>query len=123
MTKKILIVDDENSLRMLVNATLEGDHYTIIQAKNGHEAILKNELEKPDLVILDLMMPGLSGMEALEILKKSDTSRKIPIIILTAKGQPGDREKAMKLGASHFLSKPFSPLELLTLVEKILDSP
>jgi DNA-binding response OmpR family regulator len=120
MTKKILIVDDENSLRMLVNATLEGENYTIIQAKNGHEAILKNELEKPDLILLDLMMPGLSGMEALDILKKSETSKKIPIIILTAKGQPGDKEKALKMGASYFLTKPFSPLELLNLVEKIL---
>lgn len=121
MAKKILIVDDENSLRMLVNATLEGENYTIFQAKNGHEAIMINALEKPDLVILDLMMPGLSGMEALEIMGKSDGSKKIPIIILTAKGQAGDKEKALKMGASHFLKKPFSPLELLTLVERILN--
>ena len=121
MTRKILIVDDENSLRMLVTATLEGENYAIFQARNGHEAIMINEMEKPDLVILDLMMPGLTGMEALEIMRKSETSKNIPIIILTAKGQPGDREKALKMGASHFLKKPFSPLELLTLVERILN--
>ena len=119
--KKILIVDDENSLRMLVHATLEGEDYIILQAKNGHEAVILNEMEKPDLVILDLMMPGLSGMEALEIMRKSETSRNIPIIILTAKGQAADKEKALRMGASHFLKKPFSPLELLTFVEKILN--
>ncbi|MBI3604504.1 MAG: response regulator [Nitrospirae bacterium] len=118
--KKILIVDDENALRLLVNATLEGEGFKILQAKNGHEAIMISQMEKPDLILLDLMMPGLSGMEALEVLRKSDASKTVPVIILTAKGQPEDREKALKMGANHFLTKPFSPLELLNLVESIL---
>ena len=118
--KKILIVDDENSLRMLVSATLEGEKFQILQAKNGHEAIMMGQLEKPDLIIMDWMMPGLSGIEALEILRKSDITKAIPVVILTAKSQTTDKEKAFLSGANYFLAKPFSPLELLNLVDRIL---
>ena len=115
-----MIVDDENSLRMLVNATLEGEHCKILQAKNGLEAVEISRKERPQLIILDLMMPGMSGLEALEIIRNTEEIRETPVIILTAKGQPHDRETAMKKGASRFLTKPFSPLELLTLVEDAL---
>ena len=118
--KNILVVDDENSIRMLVGATLEGKQYRILEAKNGNEAIKVSQNQKPDLIILDLMMPGLSGMEALKMMKTTETTRNIPIIILTSKGQPGDKEKALEMGAYHFLTKPFSPLELLNLVDQIL---
>ncbi|MBI1821467.1 MAG: response regulator [Nitrospirae bacterium] len=118
--KKILIADDESSLRMLVNATLEGEKFQILQAKNGHEAVLTAQLEKPDLIIMDWMMAGLSGIEALEILRKTASTTATPIIILTAKNQSADKEKAFGLGANYFLAKPFSPLELLNLVDRIL---
>jgi len=118
--RTILIVDDENSLRMLVAATLEGKRFSILQAKNGLEAIRVGHIEKPDLILLDLMMPGFSGMEALKIFKKSEITKNIPVIILTAKGQPEDRKRAFDLGADCFLVKPFSPLEFLNLVDRIL---
>ncbi|MHB8483591.1 MAG: response regulator [Nitrospiria bacterium] len=118
--KKILIVEDENSLRMLVSATLESKRFQILQARNGHEAVMTGQLEKPDLIIMDWMMPGLSGIEALEILRKTDGTKTIPVVILTAKNQTADKEKAFESGANYFLAKPFSPLELLNLVDRIL---
>ena len=117
----MLIVDDENSLRMLVAATLEEKCFSILQARNGLEAIRVGHIEKPDMIVLDLMMPGFSGMEALKIFKNSEITKNIPIIILTAKGQPEDRKRAFELGADCFLVKPFSPLEFLNLVDRIMN--
>jgi len=118
--KTIMIVDDDNSLRMLMSATLEGKKFRVVQARNGKEAIMVSQMEKPDLIILDLMMPELSGMEALKTMKNTEMTTKIPVIILTAKHKPEDKVKALEMGANHFLYKPFSPQELLDLVDHFL---
>ena len=118
---KILIADDEPSLRLLVKATLSANKsYELVEASDGNEALSKAKSESPDLILLDVMMPGLSGFEVCERLKNDNETKKIVIIMLTAKGQQSDRDWAISVGTDYFLTKPFSPIELFNLIEKIL---
>lgn len=118
---KILIADDEPSLRLLVKATLSANKtFDLIEASDGNEALTKSQNEIPDLLLLDVMMPGLSGFEVCERLKNDPKTKKIVIIMLTAKGQQSDRDWAISVGTDYFLTKPFSPIELFNLIEKIL---
>jgi len=121
--KTILIADDEMSIRILVQATLESPDARIVQAMNGNEALQFAIAELPDAIILDWMMPGLSGVDVLKALRlRTDTAR-IPVIMLTARSQGKDQSNAMKLGAQSFLMKPFSPLELLKILQEVMQSP
>ncbi|ETP67331.1 response regulator [Planococcus sp. N064] len=117
--KKILVADDEDILRILISDTLEDD-FEIEEAEDGKEALEKIRGNDYDLVILDYMMPYLTGMEVLEQVRKDQNNTRV--LMLTAKAQDADREQAMQKGADYFMSKPFSPMELLGLVEKILVS-
>ncbi|BBI35350.1 response regulator transcription factor [Cohnella abietis] len=119
--KKILIVDDEEILRMLISDTLEDLDVHIDLANDGKVALDKLQQADYDLIILDYMMPELTGMEVLERLPQEKKER-VPILMLTAKAQDADRMKALEAGASYFIPKPFSPLELLQVVEGILYS-
>ncbi len=119
--KKILIVDDHKEIRRLVEITLRGEDYHILQAENGEEAIEIEKAEKPDLIIMDVMMPGkIDGIEATRILKKNPESKGCSIIILTSQGQKEDIEKGFSAGADDYFVKPFSPLELIKKVEEII---
>ena len=105
---KIIIADDEPSLRLLVRATLSANKmFELIEASDGNEALLKSQKELPDLLLLDVMMPGLSGFEVCERLKNDPKTKKIKIIMLTAKGQQSDRDWALSVGTDYFLTKPF----------------
>ena len=116
----ILIVDDEEVLRMLISDTLEEiDNANIDIAENGVQALTKLENQEYDLMLLDYMMPEITGLELLNRLSPVQKNR-MKIIMLTAKAQETDRLKAMEAGARYFVPKPFSPLELLQLVEEIL---
>lgn len=118
---KILIADDEPSLRLLVRATLSvNKSFELIEAADGNEALLKVQADKPELILLDVMMPKLSGFEVCEKLKNDPSTKNITIIMLTAKGQQSDRDWALSVGTDYFLTKPFSPIELFNLIEKIL---
>ncbi|HEX9723588.1 MAG TPA: response regulator [Vicinamibacteria bacterium] len=117
--KKILLADDESNLRTLVHTTLEDAEYEILEATNGTEALEMAKKERPDLLVLDWMMPGLSGIEVAKLLRDDPDTADIPIIMLTARGQEKDREKVKALGAYAYLLKPFSPLQLL---EKVRDA-
>ncbi len=118
---KILIADDEPSLRLLVRATLSANKsFELIEAFDGNEALNKAQKELPELILLDVMMPGLSGFEVCERLKNDPKTNNITIIMLTAKGQQSDRDWAISVGTDYFLTKPFSPIELFNLIEKIL---
>ena len=120
---KILIADDEPSLRLLVRATLSSNKsFDLVEASDGQEALTKAQNEMPDLLLLDVMMPGLSGFEVCERLKNDPKTKGIVIIMLTAKGQQADRDWAISVGSDYFLTKPFSPIELFNLIEKILVS-
>lgn len=115
--KKILIVEDEESIRNLVKLYLKKAEYEVIEAKDGRVALLKFETEKPNLVILDLMIPYISGENvAKEIRKKSN----IPIIMLTAKADEENRITGLEIGADDYVVKPFSPRELVLRVKNIL---
>jgi CheY-like chemotaxis protein len=121
--KKILIVDDESSLRTLLKAVLDSEPgYDLQEASNGDEALELITQSKPDLIILDVMMPGQSGFEVCEKIKRNSQLKDIIVLILTAKGQKTDQEWASSVGADCFLSKPFSPLELIDLIENLLSN-
>ncbi len=119
--KRILIVDDQVEVRDLVEVTLRSDHYQILEAKNGQEAIDIARTNKPDLTIMDIMMRGgIDGFEATRIIKNDPETKECPIIILTAKGQEVDRNKGFAAGANGYCIKPFGSLELTEMVEEVL---
>ncbi|WP_274309661.1 response regulator transcription factor [Solibacillus daqui] len=118
--KKILVADDEEILRMLICDTLEDLGYEIDEADDGLDALNKINQQPYDLVILDYMMPNLTGLEVIERIP-AQVKENTPILMLTAKAQESDRQIALEKGANFFVSKPFSPIELMSLVEGILD--
>lgn len=119
--KKILIVDDQKEVRELVEVTLNIGDYEIIQAENGEIALEIARRELPDLILLDVQMPGeTDGFEVCEILKKDPETSGITIIMLTAMGQDVDKKRGDKAGCDGYYTKPFSPLELMNKVEEIL---
>lgn len=124
MPQKILIVDDEEPLRLLVRATLEDEsgegRYEIIEAADGNEALEVARREQPELILLDIQMPGLSGLEVCKMLKDDPATSDLTIVMLTAKGQQSDRERGFAAGADDYFAKPFSPLELLQLVDRVM---
>lgn len=115
----ILLADDEDNLRLLVKTTLEGPERTILEAADGNMALDLAVRHQPDVIVLDWMMPGLSGIEVAHALQKDPHTARIPIIMLTARAQHKDRQMGFAAGAKSFLSKPFSPLELLEKIESI----
>ena len=117
---KVLIVDDERSLRFLISSTLEDEGYDISEAADGLEAYEIIKKDKPDLVILDVMMPGMTGFELCEKLKQDMATRDIIVVMLTAKGQEQDRLQSAQAGADYYLRKPFSPIMLLEVIESLL---
>lgn len=121
--KKILIVDDQMEVRELVEVTLRVDGYEIFQAESGEKAIEIAKSEKPELIIMDIMMPGgMDGLEATRILKNDPETKDCTIVMLTAKGQQADREAGLKAGADDYFSKPFSPMALIDKIEEIFAS-
>lgn len=122
MPKKILAVDDERSIVRLIQINLERQGFQVITAYDGKEALLKLEAEKPDLVVLDVMMPYMDGFEVLQNIRKNTATRDLPVIMLTAKAQDSDVFKGYSGGADLYLTKPFNPLELVTFVKRIFSS-
>ena len=118
--KTILLADDEAHLRMLVRTTLADPAYRIVEAADGTAALALARQERPDLVVLDWMMPGLSGIDVAKALRQDPTTAHIPIIMLTAKGQATDQAHGRALDTYAYLIKPFSPLELLETVRAVL---
>ena len=118
--RTVLIADDEPSMRLLVHATIESDDYTVMEAVDGNEAWKIIQEQKPSLVLLDVQMPGRSGLEVLALVKGDPTLRSTRVILLTSKAQESDVEKGLIAGADFYLTKPFSPLDLLTRVEEAL---
>ena len=122
MPRKILVVDDERHIVRLVEVNLQKAGYTVMTAYDGLEALEKVAADKPDMIILDVMMPRLDGFETLKKLQADAKTRDIPVIMLTAKAQDADIFKGWSSGVSSYLTKPFNPRELLTFVERIFQS-
>jgi len=116
----ILIVDDEPSILDLVRFTLEDADVRVVEALDGAEALVLARRIKPDLVLLDVHMPKLNGLEVCRQLRLEPDLARIPIVMLTAAGQDGDRARGREAGADEYLTKPFSPLALLALVEALV---
>ena len=120
--KKILIVDDSKEIRELVIATLEPEKYQVFEASDGAKAVALALLEKPDLVIMDIMLPGkINGIEATRIIKKNQATKNCEVLILTGTDDNTVREKGLRAGAIDFFIKPFSPLQLLEKIEATID--
>jgi DNA-binding response OmpR family regulator len=119
--KRILIIDDEPDFVRIVQVRLEAAGYEVLAAFDGMQGVSFAHKEKPDLIILDIMMPAMHGHRVCEALKKSSKTWTIPIIFLTAKGNKEDEDMAYKLGAEHFLTKPYDPQVLLETIKKALD--
>jgi CheY-like chemotaxis protein len=120
--KTILIADDEAHLRLLVRKTLAEDDYRIVEAADGQEALARAKKERPDVLILDWMMPRMTGIQVLEALAGEPECAATRVIMLTARTQAIDRNLAMSQGVRGYLVKPFSPLELIQLVERVLEA-
>jgi two-component system, OmpR family, phosphate regulon response regulator PhoB len=120
MMPRILIVEDEAALTLLLRYNLEAAHYTVETASRGDEAEIKLRESPPDLVILDWMLPGLSGIEICRRLRARSETRQIPIIILTARGEESERIRGLATGADDYIVKPFSVPELIARVSALL---
>lgn len=120
MTLTILIADDEPNQLELLSYNLEQAGFTVMKAMHGQDALQKIEDLAPDLVILDWMMPHLSGIELCRLLRSRSDTKLLPIIILSARGEEGDRTLGLDSGADDYMSKPFSPRELVSRVRALL---
>ena len=123
MSKQVLIVDDEAHIRLLIERLLEDledDGVHILVATNGADGLEKIRTHRPDLVFLDVMMPGINGFEVCRIVKKELAMENVYIVLLTAKGQKHDAQLGFEAGADTYMTKPFSPDALLELTETVL---
>lgn len=118
MDKKVLIVEDEDSIRGFIKINFKRNGFVVIEAESGEEAVQKARCEKPNMVILDVMLPGMDGFKTCEILRKQYPN--IGIIILTARSQDMDKIMGLEFGADDYMIKPFNPLELIARVNAIL---
>ena len=118
--RTVVIADDEPSMRLLVHATIASDDYTVVEAVDGSQAWAMIKEHHPSLVLLDVQMPGMSGLEVLQLIKGEPSLAATRVILLTAKAQESDIEAGLIAGADFYLTKPFSPLDLLTRVEEAL---
>lgn len=118
--EKILVVDDEEDILELLKFKLSQEGYRISCAASGEEALSRVRLEPPDLIVLDLMLPGIDGIEVTRELKNDPDTKDIPIVMLTAKGEEADIVTGLELGADDYITKPFSPRILLARVRAIL---
>lgn len=122
MSKKILAVDDEKHIVRLVQINLQKAGYDVSIASNGREALESVASNRPDLIVMDVMMPEMDGFAALQKLKDNPETKDIPVIMLTAKAQDADVFKGWQSGADLYLTKPFNPSELITFVQRIFES-
>lgn len=118
--KKIMIVDDEPGVVKMIRYLLEKNSYLVVSATEGEEGLKLIQEEKPDLILMDIMMPTLDGNEVMKRLKGSEATKDIPIIMLSALGQEGDVAKSLELGAIDYVVKPFHPQELLDRLKKLM---
>ena len=123
MPQKILIVDDEPNIVIPLQFLMEQNGYRTLVAQSGEEALESISKEKPDLVLLDIMLPGVDGFEVCEIVRLNPEWRNTRIIFLTAKGRDVDIAKGMVLGADEYITKPFSNQQIIDAVTKLLEKP
>lgn len=117
---KILVAEDERDIRDLITFTLQFAGHEVVAAANGEEAVIKTRAELPDLVILDVRMPKMTGYEACRLIKVDDITHDIPVVFLSAKGQEAEIKTGIISGADEYILKPFSPDQLAERIKTIL---
>ena len=122
MPKEILIVDDEPSIVVPIQFLMEQQGYSVLVAENGHDALDIIYKYVPDLVLLDIMLPGIDGYEVCEIVRLNPKLRSVKVIFLTAKGREVEIAKGLALGADAYITKPFSNADLVAKVKMVLDN-
>jgi two-component system alkaline phosphatase synthesis response regulator PhoP len=120
---KILVVDDEIYIVHILDFSLGMEGYEVVTALDGEQALHKVKNDKPDLVVLDIMMPKLDGYETCKILKSDPDTKNIPVILLSAKGRNADQKMGYQVGADDYITKPFSPRKLVERINMILGQP
>lgn len=121
---RLLVAEDEPHIRRILVTLLEASGFQVTVVTDGEQALERLKADDPfDLVLMDLLMPGLTGLEVLEGIRNLPHRNGLPVVILTAKGQDVDRERAFALGADDFITKPFSPKKLLNRVDELLAQP
>jgi CheY-like chemotaxis protein len=118
--KAVLVADDEPNLRLLVNATIESDEFEILEAEDGDQAWQLIQARRPALVLLDVQMPGLTGLELARAIKTEPALAGTRVVLLTSKAQEADIQAGLATGADLYLTKPFSPVQLLEVVDHAL---
>jgi DNA-binding response OmpR family regulator len=117
---RVLVIDDEAPIRLLCRVNLEAEQMEVLEAADGPTGLEQARAAKPDVILLDVMMPGLDGWQVAEQLLEDDRTRSIPIVFLTARAEFRDRARGLDLGGIDYVTKPFNPLDLAPLVEDML---
>jgi DNA-binding response OmpR family regulator len=120
MTTRVLVIDDEAPIRLLCRVNLEAEGMEVLEAADGPSGLEKARSETPDVILLDVMMPGLDGWRVAEELLDDQRTRSIPIVFLTARAELRDRARGLDLGGVDYVTKPFNPVELAPLVRDLL---
>ena len=118
---KVLVIDDEAAIRLLCRVNLEAEGMQVLEAEDGPSGIEKARDEQPDVILLDVMMPQLDGWQVAERLLDEERTRDIPIIFLTARAEFRDRARGLDIGGIDYITKPFNPIELASLVQGLVD--
>jgi DNA-binding response OmpR family regulator len=118
---KVLVVDDEAPIRLLCRVNLEAEKMEVLEAADGETGLEIARAEKPDVVLLDVMMPGMDGWQVAERLLEDEATSQIPLVFLTARAELRDRARGLELGGVDYITKPFNPVELASIVEGLLE--
>ena len=118
---KVLVVDDEAPIRLLCRVNLEAEKMEVVEAADGESGLALARTEKPDIVLLDVMMPGMDGWQVAERLFEDAATSQIPLVFLTARAELRDRARGLELGGVDYITKPFNPVELASVVEALLE--
>ena len=118
---RVLVIDDEAPIRLLCRVNLEAEGMEVLEAADGPSGLAKAKSRRPDVILLDVMMPGLDGWRVAEELLEDPTTREIPIVFLTARAEFRDRARGLDIGGIDYVTKPFNPVELAPLVRELLD--
>ena len=120
MSKRILVVDDQEDLRGVLRDLLTGSGYTVIEAADGAAGVANAKSDRPDLILMDIQMPVIDGYEATRRIKVDPDLNPIPIVAVSSFAMKGDEEKARAAGCDHYVTKPYSPMQLLRLIRGLL---
>ncbi len=118
---RVLVVDDEAPIRLLCRVNLEAENIEVLEAADGISGLEVARVEHPDVILLDVMMPGMNGWQVAESLLEDEATSHIPLIFLTARAELRDRAKGLELGGIDYITKPFNPVELAPGVERLLE--